>query len=196
MIDEKTFVNEIMRQAYENGILILAFNVAHLPMIKPILDTLKKMHTFALVEVARPDVENFGAKSFQSVAEEYGSLADKEFSRLHLDHIPVIDEDGKKVNWRSLIGIGLDLGYDSVMIDGSRLPLEENIAVTREVVELSHKYGRPVEAELGAVLGHEAGPLPPYEELFHSGRGFTDPRDAERFVRETGVDWLSVAIGN
>jgi ketose-bisphosphate aldolase len=196
MINDRTSVSEIMRRAYENGILVPAFNVAHLPMIKPILDTLRKMRTFALVEVARPDVERFGAKSFQSVAEEYGSLADKKFSRLHLDHIPVIDEDEKKVDWRSLIKMGLDLGYDSVMIDGSRLPLEENIAVTREVVELSHKYGRPVEAELGAVLGHEAGPLPPYEELFKTGRGFTDPHDAERFVKETGVDWLSVAIGN
>ena len=196
MIDEKTSVSEIMRRAYKNGILIPAFNVAHLPMIKPIVDTLKEMRTFALVEVARPDVERFGAKSFQSVADEYGSLADRRFSRLHLDHIPVIDEDGKKVDWIALIKMGLALGYDSVMIDGSRLPLEENVAITREVVELSHRYGRPVEAELGAVLGHEAGPLPPYEELFRSGRGFTDPEDAERFVRETGVDWLSVAIGN
>ncbi|RLE06483.1 hypothetical protein DRZ78_04675 [Candidatus Aerophobetes bacterium] len=196
MIDEKTSVSEIMRRAYKNGILIPAFNVAHLPMIKPIVDTLKEMRTFALVEVARPDVERFGAKSFQSVADEYGSLADRRFSRLHLDHIPVIDEDGKKVDWIALIKMGLALGYDSVMIDGSRLPLEENVAITREVVELSHGYGRPVEAELGAVLGHEAGPLPPYEELFRSGRGFTDPEDAERFVRETGVDWLSVAIGN
>jgi len=196
MINDRTSVREIMRRAYEKGILIPAFNVAHLPMVKPIVDILKETHTFALVEVARPDVEKFGAKSFQSVAEEYGSLADKEFSRLHLDHIPVIDETGKEVDWRSLIQMGLDLGYDSVMIDGSRLPLEENIAVTREVVELSHKYGRPVEAELGAVLGHEAGPLPPYEELFQTGMGFTDPRDAERFVKETEVDWLSVAIGN
>ena len=47
-----------------------------------------------------------------------------------------------------------------------------------------------------SVLGHEAGPLPPYEELFRSGRGFTDPEEARRFVAETGVDWLSVAVGN
>jgi fructose/tagatose bisphosphate aldolase len=54
----------------------------------------------------------------------------------------------------------------------------------------------PVEAELGAVLGHEEGPLPPYEELFRSGMGFTDPEEAKRFVQETEVDWLSVAVGN
>lgn len=196
MITEKTPVGEIMKRAYENGILIPAFNVAYLPMIRPIVDTLKRMHTFALVEVARPDVERFGAKSFQSVAEEYHKLADRNFSRLHLDHVPVIDEEGKRVDWKSLIKMGLDLEYDSVMIDGSRLPLEENIAVTREVVELAHRFGRPVEAELGAVFGHESGPLPPYEELFRSGKGFTDPQEAERFVKETKVDWLSIAIGN
>ena len=51
-------------------------------------------------------------------------------------------------------------------------------------------------AELGAIMGHEAGPLPPYDELFESGRGFTDPVQAKRFVEETNVDWLSIAIGN
>jgi fructose/tagatose bisphosphate aldolase len=56
--------------------------------------------------------------------------------------------------------------------------------------------GVPVEAELGAVLGHEAGPLPPYDTLFESKKGFTDPVDAARFVRETGVDWLSVSVGS
>ena len=82
------------------------------------------------------------------------------------------------------------------MVDGSRLPLDENIAATKRVVDMAHAGGVPVEAELGAVLGHEAGPLPPYDELFASGKGFTDPDEAQRFVAETGADWLSVAIGN
>ncbi|MHC4716416.1 MAG: class II fructose-bisphosphate aldolase, partial [Planctomycetota bacterium] len=82
------------------------------------------------------------------------------------------------------------------MVDGSRLGLDENIAATRKVVEMARAAGAPVEAELGMVLGHEEGPLPPYEELFASGRGFTDPSEAKRLVDETGADWLSVAIGN
>jgi ketose-bisphosphate aldolase len=82
------------------------------------------------------------------------------------------------------------------MIDGSRLPLEENIQAVRPMVELGHAHGIPVEAELGAVFGHESGPMPSYEELFASGKGFTDVEEARRFVQETGCDWLSVAIGN
>jgi fructose/tagatose bisphosphate aldolase len=82
------------------------------------------------------------------------------------------------------------------MIDGSRLSLEENIEKTSRVVKLAHKAGIPVEAELGAVMGHESGPLPPYEELFTSGKGFTSAAEARRFVLETNTDWLSVAIGN
>lgn len=196
MIEEKTSVTEIMKQAYQHGMLIPAFNVAYVPMIEPIIESLKKHRTFGLVEVARPDVEKFGAVNFQKVAERYYLLEERMFTRLHLDHVPVIDEDGKQVDWEYLIELGLVLKFDSVMVDGSRLSLEENISVTRKVVELAHNCDVPVEAELGAVLGHEEGPLPPYEELFATKKGFTGIREAERFAKETGVDWLSVAIGN
>lgn len=64
------------------------------------------------------------------------------------------------------------------------------------IVDLAHSAGVPVEAELGAVMGHEAGPLPPYEELFATGKGFTSPAEARQFVEQTQTDWLSVAIGN
>lgn len=189
-------LNNIMHKAQERGIVIPAFNIAYLPMIEPIVFVLKDTKTFGLIEVARPDVEKFGAKSFADVVREYKRWADERYMCLHLDHVPVIDEDGKEVQWKELIEEGLLLGYDSVMIDGSRLPLEENIAVTREVVKMAHQKNTPVEAELGAVLGHEKGPLPPYEELFRTGKGFTRIDEAKRFVEETQVDWLSVAIGN
>src|SRR5690606_9183044 len=107
----------------------------------------------------------------------------------------VIDEDQEPVDYLAIVNEALRLGFDSVMVDGSRLRLEENIAATRQVAERAHRAGVPCEAELGAVMGHEEGPLPPYEELFASGRGFTDTDEARRFVQETGCDWLSVAIG-
>jgi ketose-bisphosphate aldolase len=116
--------------------------------------------------------------------------------RLHLDHVPVIDEDNLQVDYLPIFQKAIQLGYESVMIDGSRLGLEENIQVVRQVVDLAHTAGIPVEAELGAVLGHESAPLHSYEELYSSGKGFTDPDEARRFVKETGCDWLSVAVGN
>jgi Fructose/tagatose bisphosphate aldolase len=132
----------------------------------------------------------------KTIRDEYEKLKDLKFTRLHLDHVPVIDEDNLLTDFENIISEAIELGYDSVMIDGSRLSLEENIEKTRRIVELAHKSDIPVEAELGAVLGHESGPLPPYEDLFATGKGFTSPDEAKRFVMETRTDWLSVAIGN
>jgi fructose/tagatose bisphosphate aldolase len=188
-------IAEIMARAYRQHLLIPAFNIAYLPMVRPIAETVGRLGSFALVEVARPDIERFEAESYAAVKREYERWADPAHLRLHQDHVPVIDEEGRAVDWRPLIEEALALGYDSVMIDGSRLPLEQNIAATREVVELSRSCGggtaaTAVEGELGAVLGHEPGPL------FRSGRGFTDVAEAARFVSETGMDWLSVAVGS
>lgn len=186
----------LVEKAWKEGILIPAFNVSYLSMTRVICETLKEMETFGLVEVSRVDVEKFSAISFQKVSEEYYKWADPYYVRLHLDHIPVIDEDGRLVDWERLIKEGIELGYHSVMIDGSRLPLKENIECTKKVVEWAHEKEVLVEGELGAVFGHENTPLPPYEELFSSKKGFTDLDEAEIFVKETNVDLLSVAIGN
>jgi fructose-bisphosphate aldolase class II len=115
---------------------------------------------------------------------------------LHLDHVPVIDEDNLRVDYLPIFREAIQLGYESLMIDGSRLSLDENIQAVRQVVDLAHAAGIQVEAELGAVMGHESGPMPSYEELYASGKGFTDPDEAHRFVEETGCAWLSVAVGN
>jgi len=189
-------VKNYMLKAYKEGVLIPAFNAAYPEMVKSICDTLKRLNTFGMVEVARPDIEKFGAKSFKVIYSEYKKYADPEYISLHQDHVPVVDEDKKKVDYISLLKEALDLGFDSVMVDGSRLSINDNIIAVKEVVKMAHKKGIPVEAELGAVLGHEKGPIPPYEELFKSGKGFTNPDDAKRFVEETNVDWFSVAIGN
>ncbi len=185
-----------MKSARDNGILIPALNVAHLPMTQPMIEAAADTETFALIEVSRVDWENFGAESIKSVYQEYDRYRNDKFTSLHLDHIPVIDENQIKLDYMSFIREAIELGYDSVMIDGSRLSLDENISATREVSDFAHKHNVAVEAELGAVLGHESGPIPPYEELFASGKGFTDVDEAVRFIKESGCDWLSVAIGN
>ncbi len=187
---------KMVRSAAESGILVPAFNVPYLPMVKPIVETLKTHGTYGMLEVARLELFKFEARSLAAVAEEYRKYADPSIVTLHLDHTPVIDEDNLVADWEGLIAEAISLGYDSVMIDGSRLPLAENIEAAAEVVRMAHAEGVVVEAELGAVMGHEAGPLPPYDELFESKKGFTDPDEAREFVQKTGVDWLSVSVGS
>ena len=186
----------IVRKANELGLTVPAFNTPYLPIMEPVVRALVDQDCFGLIAVARPEWIKFEAKSLAAVAAEYSRWGQSSHTRLHLDHIPVIDEDQMEVNYMELLREAIDVGYQSVMVDGSRLNLEGNIAATRQAVELAHSAGVPCEAELGAVMGHEAGPLPPYEELYESGKGFTDVAEATRFVRETTCDWLSVAIGN
>jgi fructose-bisphosphate aldolase class II len=187
---------DVIKNAQKVGVAIPAFNVPYLPMVKPVIQAVVDQDSYALIAVARLEWIKFESRSPAAVMEEFAKWNEPDYVRLHLDHVPVIDEDNLKVDYLSIIREAIELGYQSVMVDGSRLDLEGNIEATRQVTEVAHKAGIPCEAELGAVLGHEAGPLPPYEELFESGRGFTDVKEAERFVWETSCDWLSVAIGN
>jgi ketose-bisphosphate aldolase len=186
----------IVQNALQSGVAIPAFNVPYLPMIEPIIRAVVDQNSFAMIETARLEWVKFEAVGPEAVAHEFFRWQDPDHISLHLDHIPVIDEDGQQVDYLADIQRAIDLGYHSVMVDGSRLPLDENIAATRRVAEQTRKAGIPCEAELGAILGHEAGPLPPYDELFASGEGFTKVEEARRFVAESGCDWLSVAVGN
>lgn len=187
---------QIVQKAWKAGVVVPAFNIPYLPMIMPVVRALRDTQTIGLIQAARPDWEKFESKSPEAVRNEYERVKDELYTRLHLDHVPVIDEEGKRVDFLDIIARAIRAGYQSIMVDGSRLSLEDNIAATQEVVDMAHAAGIPVEAELGAVLGHEAGPLPSYEELFASGQGFTDPDEATRFVKETDVDWLSISFGN
>lgn len=189
-------LTKIMKEAQKQHLTIPAFNVPYIPMIAPLVQAAKDENAFALIQAARADWEKFEAVSLESVAKEFEVQADSRYVALHLDHIPVIDEDGYEVDYMNLLQRAIGCGFQSVMLDASRLDLDENIRVTEEAVTYAHAHEIPLEAELGTVMGHEAGPLPPYEELFLSKQGFTKVKDAERYVRETGCDWLSVAIGS
>jgi ketose-bisphosphate aldolase len=186
----------LMNRAKKTKIAVPAFNIPYIPMTKWIIQAVVDENSCALIEVSRIDWEKFEAQSLEAVAEEFNSYADFSHVRLHLDHVPVLDEEGKRIDYIPLIERAIESGYQSVMIDGSRLPFRENIGATSQIVEIAHKAKIPCEAELGAVLGHESGPLLSYEELYRTGRGFTNPEEAQIFVSESGCDWLSVAIGN
>lgn len=175
---------------------IPAFNISNIPMMKPIVQAVVDENSLALIEVARVEWEKFSAKSLERVAEEYHIYGSPEHTMLHLDHVPVIDEDHKEVDYLAIIERAIIAGFGSVMVDGSRLPFAENVAATRKASDLAHSASLPCEAELGSVMGHESGEMMPYEEIFSKKAGFTKLDEAATFVAESGCDWLSVAVGN
>jgi ketose-bisphosphate aldolase len=192
----KNNVATIIQKAHSQGLAIPAFNIPYLPMMEPVIKAVADLDSFALIAVARLEWTKFEAGGPAAVAEQYARWQQPHFVRLHLDHVPVIDEDNLLVETLPIFEEAIRVGFDSLMIDGSRLSLDENIQAVRPAADLAHAHAKPLEAELGAVFGHESGPMPSYEELYASGQGFTDVAEARRFVQETGCDWLSVAIGN
>lgn len=186
----------IMKIALAEKSAIPAFNVPYLPMVEPIVAAIRDEESFGFIAVARLEWVKFGSRSMDHVDAEFRRHRDHRFVRLHLDHIPVIDEDGLHIPYEDEIAHAVGLRFESVMVDGSRLSLEDNIVATSRAAKIAHAANVPIEAELGAVVGHEDGPLPPYEELFASKKGFTIVDEARRFSRESNCDWLSVAIGN
>ena len=178
---------QIMLRAYKAHVALPAFNIPYLPMMEPVTKAIADEDSFALIEVARLEFIKFEAVSQAAVKAEFDKWQNPGHMRLHQDHVPVIDEDGLHIDFAADLQSAIDLGFGSVMVDGSRLSLDANIAATRQAAEIAHRGGVPCEAELGAVMGHEAGPMPPYEELFASGKGFTDVAEAKRFVQESGL---------
>lgn len=188
---------EAVKLAAEKKTIIPAFNIPYLPMVKPVTEAIRDENSVAMVQVARLEWEKFESQSPEAVAEEYYKHCKEGYTLLHLDHVPAIDEDNKIVDFLPLLERALKGGYQSVMVDGSRLPLERNIAVTAQAAELAAKYSAGVEAELGAVSGHEGDGIgQSYEELFTTKKGFTKVEEAVRFAKESGCDWLSVAAGS
>ncbi len=186
-----------VRKALENGLVVPAFNIPYPPMLKPVAQAIADENSVAMIQVARLEWEKFESVSLENIAEEYGKYAVEGHTLLHLDHVPVIDEDHLEVDYLPIIRRAIAAGYQSVMIDASRLDLDGNIAATRSVADLAHAAGIPVEAELGAVMGHETSQASiPYEEIFARRLGFTEVDDALRFVKESACDWLSVAVGS
>lgn len=187
----------IVRKALENGLVVPAFNIPHPPMLKPIAQAVKDENSVAMIQVARLEWEKFESGSLENIANEYAKYAVPGHTLLHLDHVPVIDEDHLEVDYIPIIQRAIQAGYQSVMVDASRMDLEGNIAATRAVADIAHGAGIPVEAELGAVMGHETSQQSiPYEEIFARKMGFTQVDEAVKFMNESHCDWLSVAVGS
>ncbi len=171
---------EMFKKAYEGKYAIGAFNVNNMEIIQGIVDAAKEEKSPLILQVsagARKYAKHiYLVKLVEAALEDSGDLP----ICLHLDH----GEDFE------ICKSCVDGGFTSVMIDGSKHPFEENIALTKKVVEYAHAHGVVVEAELGRLAGVEDAVSVSEKDAI-----FTDPDQAVEFVERTGVDSLAIAIG-
>ena len=171
---------KMFEQAYKNGYAIGAFNVNNMEIVQGITEACQEVKAPVILQVSK------GARAYanHTYLVKLVEAADKECPDipivLHLDHGP--DFETCKAC--------IDGGFTSVMIDGSHLPFEENIALTKKVVDYAHAHGVTVEGELGTLAGIED------EVCVEAGNeSYTKPEEVIEFVTRTGVDSLAIAIG-
>lgn len=170
---------EMFRKAYEGGYAIGAFNANNMEIIQGITSAARECNSPVIIQVSPSAMRYANATYLVKLIE----AAEKETGlpiALHLDH-----GDSFEV-CKECIGYG----FTSVMIDASSKPFEENVAVTKKVVEYAHDHGVVVEAELGALAGVEDDVV-----VDAADSCYTNPNEVEEFVRRTGIDSLAIAIG-
>ncbi len=172
---------ELLNRAKADHYAVAAFNTSNLEYTQAILEAAVALNAPVIIAAAKSEIDYMNGYAFVAMLK---ALAEKLPIPIgiHLDHGPSVDEVVRCLRY----------GFTSVMYDGSSLPLEENIANTKNVAALASACGVSVEGEIG-VLGQPAdGP----EGLKNDRAGLADPDHCEQFVKETGVDCLAVAIGN
>jgi fructose-bisphosphate aldolase class II len=174
-----TPVEVLLREAEAGGYAIGAFNCNNMEIVQAIVRAAEAERAPVIMQASQGAIKYAGIGYIASMAREAASSV-KVPVALHLDHGTGYDQ----IMWC------IRAGFSSVMIDGSKLPLEENIAITRRVIESAYPLGISVEAELGKIGGTE-------DDISVTDREamFTDPEEARYFVEKTGVGSLAVAIG-
>ena len=169
---------DLMVPARKNGYAIPALNVQNLESVKAVVEAAAEEKSPAILQITPSVIKYAGLDYIVALAKTAAQTAPVPLA-IHLDHGEDFDTAAKCVN----------AGFSSVMIDGSFLSFNENIALTKRVVDLAHPKGVSVEAELGKLAGIEERSVEEKEAIL------TDPNNAAEFVQKTGVDALAVAIG-
>lgn len=171
-------MKNLLLKAQKSDYAVGSFSVANMEMILGVIKAAEETNSPIILQIAEvrlnhSPLELIGPMMIAAAKNAKVPVA------VHLDHgttLPCIKK-------------ALELGFTSVMFDGSHLPLQENIAQTKKVIDMARPYGAAVEAEIGCVGGSEDGSV---DIAIHC----TSPEQAKRFYAETGVDALAIAIGN
>ncbi len=170
---------EMFKKAYEGGYAIGAFNVNNMEIIQGITEAAAEERAPLILQVSA-GARKYAKHVYLTKLVE-AAIADTDLPiALHLDHGADFD----------ICKACVDGGFSSVMIDGSKYSFEDNIALTRKVVEYAHAHGAVVEGELGTLAGIEDDVHVKADDAL-----FTRPEEVEEFVTRTGVDSLAIAIG-
>jgi len=170
---------EILDRAHKEGYAVGAFNINNMEILQAVIAAAEEENAPVIIQTSEGAIKYAGIKYLSALVRLAASEA-KVPVALHLDH---------GTTYETIISC-IANGWTSVMIDGSHHPLEENIAVTREIVKVAHAAGVSVEAELGRLGGVEDNIAVDEKDAM-----LTSPDEAEIFAREAGVDSLAIAIG-
>jgi len=186
---ELGFVNtkKMFKDAFEKGYAVPAYNFNNMEQLQAIITACTMTQSPVILQVSK-GARNYANQTLlrwmgQGAVELMKEIAAQNNLKeipiaLHLDHGDSFE----------LCKSCVDMGFSSIMIDGSHLPYDENIAITKQVVEYAHKYDVTVEGELGVLAGIE-------DDVKAEYHTYTNPDDVEDFVNKTGVDSLAIAIG-
>lgn len=171
-------MRELLADAQEGDYAVGSFSVANMEMVLGVLQAAKELNAPVILQIAEVRLKQSPLELIGPLMVAAAENADTPVA-VHFDHGKTLEK----------ISQALDLGFTSVMFDGSHLPLDENIEMTKRVIAMAEEYDASVEAEIGCVGGSEDGS----EDI---AINCTKPEDAVRFEAETGVDALAIAIGN
>jgi len=171
---------EMFKKSMDEGFAIGAFNVNNMEIIQGIVDAAAEAKSPVILQASSGAIKYAGIDYLMKMVEAATIVHPEIPIALHLDHGPDFET----------CKMCIDAGFTSVMIDGSKYDFEENIRVTKEVVDYAHSKGVVVEAELGKLAGIEDD-----VNVAEADAMYTDPAQAEEFVKRTGCDSLAIAIG-
>ncbi len=171
-------MQKLILDAEKGNYAVGAFSVGNMEMVMGAIKAAEELNTPIIIQIAEKRLQNSPIELMGPMMVSAAKNAKVDVA-VHLDHGLTLD----------CIQKVLDYGFTSVMLDASLLPFEDNIAITKKVVEMARKYGATVESELGVVGGIEG------DNLVHEIK-CTDPKVAKEFCDRTDIDCLAVAIGN
>ena len=165
----------VIQDAVDGGYAVGAFNMHSTETTEALVRAAERAGAPVFLQVGRAVVPHMGLRRAYEMTRRVAEESEADYV-IHLDHGP----------WDEVFE-AVRLGFTSLMYDGAHLPFDENIRTTRKVVEVAHEFGIPVEAELGKI--------PDADQEVDWQSCYTDVAEAERFVKETGVDFLAISVG-